>query len=152
MNKTFCLKAEILTGNTVSVFEFRGHVHKQSPIGLILDETQFYSTWGEVPSGIHHEIEILRPPVWVNDNWPARIHTYRPVTDNTRHFVCYPRPIPDERKLEEVIKLWCVGTAYTLLTDNDFQLHPLIVAGNKPAFFEEMERVYGIRFLTFEIL
>jgi hypothetical protein len=129
-------------------FVFQVHMCERAPMDLILDKDDFYAEYGEIPFGIHYEVEILSPAVWKSEHWPQSIHATRPKGENSRHFICYPRPIPELTKLEGILEVWCVGTVFTMKTGADFQGCESLQAGDKPRFFREMRDLHRIRFVN----
>ena len=128
-------------------FSLKVHKHIDAPHGLILPELLFYYTsTGRVPVGVHYEIEIMTPAVWESDfAKQSYIHTYSPFGEPKRHFICYPNQIEDRAQLEEVVKIWAVGTTFTLDHGIDFKQSHLFQKGDKQGFFDAMYRSYKIR-------
>jgi hypothetical protein len=101
----------------------------------------FYIKWaGKLPGPIHHEIEILavRPSGQIK---PEIYHSHKSIEG--KPFICYPPTIPDLKKLREVLRTWCLGTALSMIWDFDFQ--EIFNGGmSHEEFWEIMELKYGL--------
>lgn len=99
---------------------FQAVVHEVDPDTLMI-ERDFYEKYGQIPTGEHHEIELVSPAVW---NLPQEIRDkihFKTSSLNGKRFVCYPRPITTTIELNRIFGIWCLGTAWTLDTGRDFQ-------------------------------
>lgn len=118
---------------------FHCRIHTVSaPEGLLI-ESEFYTEHGELPQGTHHELEILGPELWNHDH-SGLIHFHRS-SINGKYFVCYPRQIPSLTAMSEILNLWSVGTAFTMIHGTDFQR---IYTGDQGQFFRLMKNEYHL--------
>ena len=80
---------------------------------------------------MHFEIELVTE-VWKFPNG-EHIHYHR--TPEGRNFVCWTRHVPTLKAAEELFRMWCVGTTYTIVHGKDFAaLHK----DNFDEFIEDM--------------
>ena len=122
--------------------EFTIVAHLSTAVDERLIEPAFYTEG--VPVGGHHELEVLEPPLW-NHAHVAHIHFHR-VLATGRNFVCWTGALPTLHAVETVLRIWCVGTAYTMHTGADFGPE----YGREPlTFIERMDRD-GFRAVFFE--
>jgi hypothetical protein len=86
-------------------------------------EASFYQQWSpnhSVPMGNHYEVELFEPGKILNHPNGKLVHLHK--TSRYKYFICWTEPVPDEQTLQKMIKTWCLGTFYTLVTGVDFAL------------------------------
>lgn len=131
----------VVTLKGKTVFQCIAHHSKQTEDLLI--ESDFYTRFGKtgVPTGDHYELEL------VNTSWlpPGKhaIHIHQNKLSG-RNFVCWPNQLATIEEAQAMFRGWCVGTAYTLLTGNDFVS---LFDGDFKKFINNMDRTYGIRIM-----
>lgn len=115
--------------------------HRTASVGERLIEPEFYKNHSlkhEIPEGDHHEIEILEPALWKHEH-AKKIHTH-PI-GTRRHFVCYTSALPTIKDVEAILRVWCVGTVYTMITGLDFGAE---YARGQDSFHDRMRDEHGI--------
>lgn len=125
------------------VFVIIAHRTESSENRLI--EPDFYRNNcqpGQVPEGVHHELELLEPHLWEDSDISVRpreghIHIHR-LPDTSRYFVCWTGSLPTLENVEALLNVWCLGTAYTVSIGEDFTL---LYRGSASEFFETMKGV-----------
>lgn len=94
-------------------FVFVVRLHKSTtPEGLLLDPVSFYKDYGAIPEGENHELEIVEPSDEFLKGHP--LHVHHSFKDNLP-MVCYPKPIPTISRAFEVLEMWCLGSACTIV-------------------------------------
>ena len=149
--KSFQVLIKVMVGD--KELNFHLIVHRSRLLTLLLDK-DFYKTYGELPKGSHREIEILEPKQW-DPGLANSIHirTSSSTVACGRKFICYSRPIPTDEKALEMIRVWCLGTAYTLALENeDFQTIASLANPDRTVFIQEMKDVYKIEIVEFRII
>lgn len=126
-----------------NTYKFVARLHiLTSPDEFFLDPVKFYQEWGkEIPSGTHHEIEILEPSAEVLRRVPLHIHKSE---RSGTLFVCYPLAIPTKQKAVEVFTMWCVGTVGTWEHNVDLNTVHTECAGDAERFFSIMSERYSV--------
>lgn len=94
-----------------------------------------YSASHTVPISDHHELE-LDTPVWEHVH-AARIHWHQNRFTG-RYFVCVTTSLPTLAAAKGLFEIWCLGTAYTMLTGEDF--NPLVQHGDMARFRDELKK------------
>ena len=106
----------------------------------LLIEPEFYVRYSKagVPFGDHYELELLETPWLPEGAHSIHIH-HNPHTN--RNFVCWPSQLPTIKEAEQMFRVWCVGTAYTLIHGMDFVT---LFEGDFMKFLNYMEKMCGI--------
>ncbi len=131
-----------LPGGGQTEFSLAAHLSIKKDDRLI--EPAFYKD--EPPEGPHHEIEIESPRIWEHEHG-AHIHFHRvPGTD--RNFVCWTGALRLLRHVEPVVRMWCLGTAYTMQTGLDFLPE---YARDPDTFIERMRDEHNLKITVLEI-
>ena len=110
--------------------------------GTRLIESAFYSQFGLVgPTGDHHELEVLEPSL--QDHSHSKFIHIHAVPETGRRFVCYTDLIATLDVAEQILEMWCVGTAFTMYTGQDFGP---VFGENPETFMGRMKAEHGITF------
>lgn len=125
-------------GNVMFTFD----VHCSSNRAERLIERKFYARGGGTqPKRVHHEMEIVCPTVWEQGHGPKIHYHTSPVG---RQFVCWTGQLSTMAEVAAVLKTWCVGTAFTMVTGKDF----VPETQRKQPFFERMKRLgFEVKFI-----
>ncbi len=110
-----------------------------------LIERKFYTRGGgRQPKRVHHEMEIVYPTVWEQGH-SSKIHYH--TSKNGRQFVCWTGQLSTMAEVTAVLKTWCLGTAFTIVTGKDF----VPETQRKQPFFKRMKRLgFEIKFIEEE--
>lgn len=103
------------------------------------EERKIESDFYEIPPrGVHHELEILSPPVWTHEH-STQMHVHR--VEDGRRFLCWASEVPTLNEAELLFEMWCLGTAYSMVTGKDFTG---LITGSWAEFGHLMETGYGL--------
>jgi hypothetical protein len=100
---------------------------------------EFYEKWGRLPENRHNEVEILDIDFSKSEN-SVIFHYHR--GKNNKLFVCYPLPMPGIEDVKKMLKIWCIGTAFSMRYGLDFQT--IYKAGQHEQFFDILKTEYGL--------
>jgi len=106
-----------------------------------LIDRSFYERFSPdgVPQGIHHEIELL-PGSW--ERMPFHFHV-NPITN--RIFLCWTGHLPCVEDAVTVFERWCLGTAFSIVTGDDFLTFEKKFNGDWETIALELEKEFGIK-------
>lgn len=90
------------------------------------------------PRGPHYELEVLEP-VDMGQTEHIHVHVSK---KNERKFVCWSGHLPTLQHAKSVLWTWCLGTAYTMVTGENFVL--VLNRVGEDAFFAETCADYEI--------
>ncbi len=85
-------------------------------------EPSFYKDWSiahTVPVGAHYEIELMNPERFTQHKHTKMLHLHLSKKTN-KYYICWTEPIKNTDELKQVLKIWSLGTFYTLLNGKDF--------------------------------
>jgi len=120
------------------VIEFNLVIHEVNAPKELLISQGFYENYGRLPIGSHFEIEVI------GFEFDPAIDDIIHITDGVdgRKFIYYPRQITSLKKAISVAHFFCLGTAYSVVNDDDFQC---LASFAEPArFLKELKDVFGI--------
>lgn len=125
-------------GNVTFTFD----VHCSSNRAERLMEWRFYARgFGKQPTRVHHEMEIVSPEVWKSE-FCSKIHYH--TSPVGRQFVCWTGQLSTMAEVAAVLKTWCLGTAFTMVTGKDF----VPETQRKHPFSERMKRLgFDVKFI-----
>ncbi len=136
-NKVAHLKCTVQT--FVGSYDFATIVHCAETPGEQRISPEFYEKADGVHESVHHELELV---VWPCIPLNAQVHIH---TEPTGKYLCYTPQVKTVEEAEDLFKVWCVGTAYTLEEHKDFAS----VAENHPDDFLEFMESLGISIFTY---
>lgn len=129
-------KKRIIT--PIGVFDFVIIAHRTDSKEGRLIEPAFYEKNcepGQMPEGVHHELEVVEPRLWEHQDVRTHLH---PVPGSDKHFVCWTGSLPTLEVVDTLLNVWCLGTAYTVATGQDFGS---LYTGSPAVFFDVMRSV-----------
>ncbi len=123
---------------------FTAIVHtSNSTAQLHLDPEDFYKRFGEVPQGMHHELELVEPNATLLSQQRLHIH---PSRNGERPFICYPKQVPTIQSALEIFGVWCLGTVLVIVKHIDLNTVLTNDCGNDLSRFPGVvQERYGIR-------
>lgn len=92
---------------------------------------------GSIPQGTHYEMELLTP-IWGEKVDGMTLH-YHQNPHTGRYFLCWAGSVPTLSAAKTVFKIWCLGTAFTLHSKEDFE--PMVADGNIRGFKEKLQKL-----------
>ena len=124
------------------LFAFKIHIANNPDEQQI--EPEFYvnpkSPFKESHQGTHYEIEILFPSFlnheYFGEGKPLHIHQSLAPASFRKLFVCWVGPITNETEMFSMLRMWTVGSVYTLVTGIQFD-KTLFEKGISPDSFVE---------------
>lgn len=106
--------------------------------GLYLSPTEFYGRYGTVPVGENYELQIEKP----EGEGLKGLHVH--LSEKTgKPFVCYPLPIPNLERAQELFCIWCLG-AVMALKRVDLNIVFSQEFGDEAKFRRVVQESYGI--------
>jgi len=119
-------------------------LHKAEKLSeLLMDPVGFYQKYNwnhQVPVFPHYEMELLTD-VWTDDP-DRKIHWRESDAKPGMRLVCLAIHIPTIEAAKQLFKVWCAGTAYTMLTGESFDSQHKGLTDLE--FFANIEEQYGI--------
>lgn len=112
----------------------------EDPKDRLIDQS-FYeqSSPDGIPQGTHHEIELL-PGSW--ERMPMHFHV-NPITN--RIFLCWTGHLPYIQNAVTVFERWCLGTAFSIVTGDDFLTYEKKFNGDWETVAMELEKEFDIK-------
>jgi len=95
-----------------------------------------------IPVFPYYEMRILTP-VWGHDE-EHKIHWHQSEKYPGMYFVCLTCRVASVEDAKELFKLWCIGTAYTMITGKDFESKLREVHGNYEKFYDLIRRSHSL--------
>ena len=135
------LRVCIKTPKGTRKFIARTHLALTPDERLIDDD--FYKDNDGIPQCRHYEL-ILETKVWLDKN-AQHIHYHQNPHTKKMIFVYWTHPILTLKKATQVFENWCLGTAYTMVTGNDYV--PIINLFGQQRFADELKK-YGYEILA----
>lgn len=127
-----------------NTYTFLLEVHRSETPSEQLIEAHFYENLvGHVHGNVHHEMKIVTSPVGQRLDLQHLIHIHRH-EESGELFICNTCHVPELALAELICKVWCVGTIYTMLREEDFV--PLADA-HPQDFLEFMATKHGIQLI-----
>lgn len=132
--------SKIGSGNRTKVekITFRFMVYRIKHGDFFLGK-EFYEKWGRVPENRHNEVEILDIDFSKLDN-PVIFHYH--MGKNNKLFVSCHLPMPGIEDVKKMLKIWCLGTAFSMRYGLDFQT--IYKPGQQEQFFDILRLEYGL--------
>ncbi len=134
--ETKTIEAFVQVGKKQFNFGIVPHVAHE-PGELKMEVDAFYMKYTkQAPSMPHYEMEIITLPAEAKGR-KFHIHLV-----NDKQYVCWTGHVPSLEKVHMFFKLWCLGTAWTLLIKIDFRelLGRKDIAGNIKKFEKALEQ------------
>ena len=112
----------IVIDSEYSFYHFDFLVHESDTLSeQRLGAEEFYKKWtGGVHEGTHFEIQILSDMLINNKTCPNLLHTHPSEKHKDELYVCWTGHVPTLTDAISVIKLWSVGSVFTLQNNKDF--------------------------------
>lgn len=125
-------------------YSFTALIHEvASPEGLRLGP-DFYRTFGKIPEGLHHEVELVDPGLDFCKQYGLHMHR----DTEGKPFMCFPYSLPTPEKTLFIYKVWCVGAV--LRVETGIQMNTEITEkcrGDLGEFLLRANEVHGISVL-----
>ena len=130
-------------------FVITGKLHVANDISqLQLDPDNFYIKEGaQLPDFPHYEIEIYSEESGLlNHEHMKKIHLHQ--SDKTQaDFICWTARISTKEVAQQIFRLWCVGTVFTLINGEDFA-KSFFEHKSTEAFLDFMADTHGLRVVS----
>lgn len=103
-------------------FTFYGTIHCRGDLNqLALDPINFYLKYNKkLPTIPHHEIRIDLDKCGLTGHPNLHLVHYHHSDRTNLDYVCWTEMMPTAEIAEKTFKIWCLGTAYTLVKGEDF--------------------------------
>ena len=134
----------VLDGENSVQFELI--IHEVLGPGELLIEDEFYEyNDGKIPVGKHWEIEIISPAGIKGPG--THVHTSK---KNGKEFVCWPFQLASYEQALAMLKIWMVGTVFTLNSGKRMAFDAVFNINIKDfdindTYFEAMGKIFGIK-------